>query len=234
MRRSGSGKGGEGGGEPSGETGFTLLELLTVLVVLGLVMTAVGGGVRFAGRGFDRGSGLATELSSFSLAADILRNRAERLFPLAVGWEQDGRFVFLGEPDRVAGPILASPDQPGPPLRQIVFQIEATAAGSRLILREHRLLTDPAVQVVEPADHAVALYETTGRMRFSYHDGSRWLDRWTAPRDLPRLIRLSFPGAGDRPFQPSITVRPRIDGDRGCASAAPVPCREKRDLPGAP
>lgn len=214
------------------QAGFTLLELLVVLVVLGLVMTAVGGGVRFAGRSFDRGAGLATEMSSFGVAADVLRERTERLFPLAVGWGDEGRFVFLGEPDRMAGPVLATPDQPGTAVRYVVFQIEEADGGSRLILRDHRLVTDPAIQLVEPADHSVGLYDSNGRMAFSYHDGTRWVDRWTAVRDLPRLIRLSFtagPGQPPRPAppRPAIVLRPRIDGDRGCADAAPVPlpCR---------
>ena len=218
----------------AGQAGFTLLELLVVLVVLGMVMAAVGGGVRFAGRSFNRGAAMATETSSFGLAADILRNRAERFFPLAVGVEQEARFVFLGERDRTAGPVFATPDQPGPPLRYVLFQIETTGSGSRLMLREHRLLTDPTLQVVEPADHAVSLYEFTGSLRFAYHDGTRWLDRWTAARDLPRLIRLSFLNAAGQPVRPSITVRPRIDGDRGCASALPIPCRDRPDGLAAP
>lgn len=216
------------------QAGFTLLELLVVLVVLGLVMTVVGGGVRFAGRSFDRGAGLATEMSAFGVAADVLRERAERLFPLAVGWGEEGRFVFLGEPDRMAGPVLATPDQPGTALRYVVFQIEeAEGGGSRLILRDHRLITDPALQLVEPADHSVGLYDSGGRMAFSYHDGTRWLDRWTAARDLPRLIRLSFAASPGQPTRPAIILRPRIDGDRGCADAAPVPlpCRSAATSP---
>lgn len=220
------------------QAGFTLLELLVVLVVLGLVMTVVGGGVRFAGRSFDRGAGLATEMSAFGVAADVLRERTERLFPLAVGWGEEGRFVFLGEPDRMAGPVLATPDQPGTALRYTVFQIEEADGGSRLILRDHRLVTDPALQLVEPADHSVGLYESGGRMAFSYHDGTRWQDRWTAARDLPRLIRLSFaasPGqpANHAPPRPAIILRPRIDGDRGCVDAAPVPlpCRNAPTRP---
>jgi prepilin-type N-terminal cleavage/methylation domain-containing protein len=213
------------------QAGFTLLELLAVLMVLGLVMIAVGGGVRFANRGFDRAAATATELSSYSLAADLLRRRGERLFPLSVGWGADSQFVFLGEADRLAGPILSTPTEsqtPGPPLRYVLFQIEALeGGGSRLILREHRLVTDPGLRVIEPADHAVNLYESAAAMRFSYHDGARWLDRWTAPRDLPRLIRLSFTDASGRATRPALILRPRLDGDRGCASDAALPCRDR-------
>lgn len=217
------------------QAGFTLLELLAVLMVLGLVMMAVGGGVRFASRGFDRAAATATELSSYSLAADVLRRRGERLFPLSVGWGADSQFVFLGEADRLAGPILSTPAEsptgsqtPGPPLRYALFHIEALeGGGSRLIHREHRLVTDPGLRVIEPADHAVSLYESAAAMRFSYHDGARWLDRWTAPRDLPRLIRLSFTDASGHATRPALILRPRLDGDRGCASDAALPCRDR-------
>jgi prepilin-type N-terminal cleavage/methylation domain-containing protein len=217
------------------QAGFTLLELLAVLMVLGLVMMAVGGGVRFASRGFDRAAATATELSSYSLAADVLRRRGERLFPLSVGWGADSQFVFLGEVDRLAGPILSAPAEspagspaPGPPLRYALFQIEALeGGGSRLIHREHRLVTDPGLRVIEPADHAVNLYESAAAMRFSYHDGARWLDRWAAPRDLPRLIRLSFTDASGRATRPALILRPRLDGDRGCAIDAALPCRDR-------
>ncbi len=219
----------------AGQAGFTLLELLAVLMVLGLVMTAVGGGVRFASLGFDRAAATATELSSYSLAADVLRRRGERLFPLSVGWGADSQFVFLGEADRLAGPILSTPAEsptgsqtPGPPLRYALFHIEALeGGGSRLIHREHRLVTDPGLRVIEPADHAVSLYESAAAMRFSYHDGARWLDRWTAPRDLPRLIRLSFTDASGRATRPALILRPRLDGDRGCAIDNALPCRDR-------
>jgi prepilin-type N-terminal cleavage/methylation domain-containing protein len=217
------------------QAGFTLLELLAVLMVLGLVMMAVGGGVRFASRGFDRAAATATELSSYSLAADVLRRRGERLFPLSVGWGADSQFVFLGEADRLAGPILstlaesqAESQALSPPLRYALFQIETLeSGGSRLIHREHRLVTDPGLRVIEPADHAVSLYESAATMRFSYHDGARWLDRWTAPRDLPRLIRLSFTDASGRATRPALILRPRLDGDRGCAIDAALPCRDR-------
>jgi prepilin-type N-terminal cleavage/methylation domain-containing protein len=85
------------------QAGFTLLELLAVLMVLGLVMMAVGGGVRFASRGFDRAAATATELSSYSLAADVLRRRGERLFPLSIG----RRVVQIG---RIDEPVARSVD----------------------------------------------------------------------------------------------------------------------------
>lgn len=212
------------------QAGFTLLETLAVVMILGLVLAAVGGGVRFASRGFDRAAAAATEGSALSLAATILRDRGERLFPLSVGWGADSRFVFVGEADRWAGPILTSgTERSGSPLRYIVFQIESReGGGSRLVHRDHRLVVDPGLRVIDPADHSVSLYESAGVMRFSYHDGARWLDRWTDARDLPRLIRLSFPEVNGTPQHPAVILRPRLDGDRGCALDAALPCRASR------
>ncbi|HYH17541.1 MAG TPA: prepilin-type N-terminal cleavage/methylation domain-containing protein [Azospirillum sp.] len=217
------------GGGKSRSAGFTLLEMLASLTLVGLLFATLAGGVRFAGRVHDRGQQQITETSGFTLAGDLLRRQVGRAFPLVAGYGPAARFVFTGERQRLAFPILGRPGRERGELRLAAFTVEQHAGGSRLIYREHRLATVPGLDVVEPAEHTAVLLDGPWRLAFAYHgtapQAPSWQERWTAPRDLPSLVRLTAHDAAGRPAWPELVARARIDGDRGCLSGPALPCR---------
>jgi len=212
-----------------GQSGFTLIELLVTLTLVALVLGAASGGVRLAGRAHDRGTALLTETAALAVIEDLLRRQVGRGFPVAVGLGRAARYVFTGDDALLSTPVFGDPAREGAGLHLAVFRIEPSPAGSRLVYREQRLLTRPGIQALDPPLRTATLLEGAYRLAFGYHDGTRWLDRWTSPRDLPRLVRLTVRDAAGRAVWPDLIVRPRADGDRGCLSAAPLLCR---DAPG--
>ncbi|MFD1626086.1 prepilin-type N-terminal cleavage/methylation domain-containing protein [Azospirillum griseum] len=208
------------------QAGFTLIELLVTMTLLALVLAAAAGGVRMTGWAHDRGTALLAETASFAVAEDVLRRQIGRGFPLAVGLAREAAYVFTGESATLATPLFGDPAREGAGLHLAVFRVEETATGARLLYQEHRLLTRPAVQALDPPLRSATLLDGPYRLAWAYHDGARWLDRWTARQDLPHLVRLSARGRDGRAVWPDIVIRPHSDGDRGCLSAAPLLCRD--------
>src|SRR5258708_39228865 len=59
--------------ERRGDRGFTLLELLVVILILGLIVTALTGGVRFAGRAWATQERRIDRLDDVDAVQNVLR-----------------------------------------------------------------------------------------------------------------------------------------------------------------
>ncbi len=208
------------------QAGFTLIELLVAMTLLALVLGAAAGGVQLAGRAHERGTAMLAETAAFAVAEDLLRRQIGRGFPLAVGLSREATYVFTGEAAQLSTPVFGDPAREGAGLHLAVFRVEDSPSGARLVYREHRLLTRPGIQALEPPLRAATLLDGPYRLALGYHDGARWLDRWNAKQDLPHLVRLSLRGLDGKTLWPDIVIRPHSDGDRGCLSAAPLLCRD--------
>jgi general secretion pathway protein J len=83
------------------DRGFTLLELIVALVLLGLLSTVLFGSVRFAGRSTDSGEAKVEAAASMRLTQEFLRANLEAQHPLRmrkiVGWP----LLFTGASDEL-------------------------------------------------------------------------------------------------------------------------------------
>ncbi len=187
------------------QAGFTLLEAMVALVVLGLVMTVAAAAMGTLGTARARVSDIADRAQQMALVRDVLRRQVSRALPLTEAG--DSTYILTANAERFVFPLADAP-LPG---RGGLALAELIIDGNRLLYAQTR---------AGHARYQTVLAEGDFRFRLSYRgDDPRqgWVGDWTDRRHWPRLIRLEVMAAGRE--MPSIVVPVRADTDRGCVLA---------------
>ena len=190
--------------------GFTLMEVLAALAVLGLLLAGLAQGVQFGLRAWDlqaRDVAWRNDIEAADRTIRLLirrvRSGAEvRDRPVVVGGPQGCELVTLLPPHATdpAGPVAA--------------RLDVDAAG-RLVLRwlpmPHAAWTGPP-----PRPREAVLLDRVARVEFAYWKdqpggGGAWQRAWSEP-EAPSLVRVRivFP-RGDARRWPDIVAAPRLD-----------------------
>lgn len=216
----------------TGEGGFTLMEVLVTMTLLGILMAALSGTIGFVGRSWDRGWQESAEAAALSRVENALRRLVERSFPASVAEQTKDRYVFAGSAQglRVVAYDAAGATAPGLYVQEIV---DLPVSGThRLVFRRYAYNSRglPAANADTLDGHAILLagdYEFV----FSYFGAPRpnmapdWFRDWQFDRALPDLIRLSVRKGGKAAWQ-SILVRPMATAEYACIdNSIPGICR---------
>ena len=205
-----------------GQHGFTLLELLVAITLLGLLMAALLGGLRLGARVWETGEARLDASARVQVVQEFLRQRLAAALPLEVVMlAEDGRpgFAFRGMPDEVrfAG---ALPDHLGAGVYLLQLTLAAGGDGGErrdLVLRWQPL--DPAGERPDPPEpeERVLLAGVEG-LELAYFGAldpraaPAWWPEWTEQDVFPGLLRveLRFP-PGDLRRWPELVVHPMVD-----------------------
>jgi general secretion pathway protein J len=188
-----------------GQAGFTLLETIVALIVLGFLIAGLAEGVRFGLGARNAENGLIARGAGLDAVDRTLRGLIARMDPGAF----DAPPTLAGGPDRIAFltelPAGAAPG--GIRRARVVLSVDA----------EHRLvlawrLAPHAVPLAPPAEGKVDLLGDVERLAIAYAEpaaeGGGWVRRWNGAA-LPALVRLRIVfRAGDRRLWPDIVAAP--------------------------
>ena len=209
----------------SSRGGFTLLELLVAMTLLGLVGAMAAGGFRFGLAAWERGgeTGMAATEASQALKAVRRLFDGARPIPLRAQADQEPAILFTGTPDRVtfAAPLPAAVAPPGD------FLVELRLVDDRLMLRAAPLGHAPPTLGAESL--SAVLVEGLSGTRFRYfgsvpvEDGGdeispmRWQPVWAGRTALPMLVALDLDWADDIPLAQRTARRPGFVARLGAA-----------------
>ncbi len=206
------------------EHGFTLLELLAAITLLGLLMAALFGGLRLGARVWETADARLDASTRIQIVQDFVRQRLAEVLPLealAPEAAQRGNFspLFLGTTQavRFAG-VLPENLGAGLYLMDLVLADSGQAnGGGDLVLRWRPYdLYDQTVAEVEPEERV--LVENIEGLELSYFGTNNpeqppeWRQGWENQPELPRLIRIRVRFAeNDERQWPELIVRPMLD-----------------------
>jgi len=203
------------------QEGFTLLEALVAVALLGLLSAALAGGLRFGVDAWARGSAHSDQLSRTTVVQGLLRRVVGEAYPYFLSNDPTRPYVdFEGTSESLT--LLASTP---------VVLGGVGRSRFRLSVAKHDGLSD--LVMTSQAELAAAdapstvekktLLAGTASVEFAYFGKGRseanaqWHDRWTGQSALPQLIQIQvrFP-EGDTRLWPDLVIAPRITVDIGC------------------
>jgi general secretion pathway protein J len=182
------------------DAGFTLLEILVAVTLLGLLSVALFGAVRAGAKGWGRAEQHIAASTDAAAVQDLLRRMIGSAKPVfassdpstaAVAFEGDARSLAL---------IGTLPDALAPGLQGQQRVFLAQVGGTQSLMLSWRLDLPSADGGTLP-ETLVPLMDNVGTVRFAYYgpsgDGSTrgWSDTWSNRQTLPSLVRVHIESA---------------------------------------
>ena len=189
--------------------GFTLLELLLALSIVGVLLAIAFGGLRMGVVAWTRGEDRAEAQQHERGLSQILVRTIGSAYPYQgpLGEAPEKRWLFKGEGHRVEL-VSQTPPFPGTvraAFTAVIISLEDDAQGRALVVRQRVLpnrepFTKAAVVLRDPAIQGLDL-------SYLGPEGS-WTDTWDADdeKKLPSAIRLRFSALRGGKLQPSPPV----------------------------
>lgn len=200
--------------------GFTLVELLVAITLLGLLMSALFGGLQLGARAWETGQTRVEASSRLQVVQQFIRTRLEEAVPVFLTDRRgDERVAFRGQPDQVSF-VGTLPEVAGGGLHQFTLGLsEDDGEGHNLSLAWRRFMVDEeGVLVPGPVAGRRNLMTGIAGLSFAYYgftadDGApAWHESWGEPDLMPTLVRLAVGyGEGDPRTWPELAVRPMIE-----------------------
>ena len=202
------------------DAGFTLLEILVVLVVLGLLLATLAQGTQFGLRAWQSQARMVSERGDLDAVDRSLRTMIERMNP---GGYRGERPAFTGT-TRVMTFRTELPMAAGALASRDADVTVAVDAAHRLQLRWRMYYRNPIGPPLAPGE--ALLLEGVDHIEIAYFQpagaagetapaasglGGTWLPTWVGPV-LPKLIRIRIRfDDPKRPAWPDIVAAPRRD-----------------------
>lgn len=184
------------------QSGFTLLELLISITLLGLILVLLFGGLRLGVRSWDAAQLQVDGINAVRSVESFLRREITSAHPYRWKREPGQRLAFLGERNKISFVAPMPTRIGGGGLNAISFELEQADQHMRLVWRVlpvTRQMQDFSQLAQAPA-MVLAAFDLDGvqdiRLGYFGSDAAgtppRWLDRWENSLSLPLLIRLQF------------------------------------------
>ena len=193
------------------QKGFTLLELLIGMVLLGMMLTLLFGGLRLGSKSWDSGDQRADASAQLRATHGFIRRELGQALPLRWKSQVDTKLAFEGAPGtlKFVAPLPAHTSVGG--LYLLGLELENSDGGQRLIMK--RALTDPATKDfsrLEQGEKSV-LAEHVEHMAIAYFGSATaesdpdWQEKWDDPQRLPLLVRIQVELSDERDW-PDLVV----------------------------
>ena len=218
------------------QTGFTLIELVIAMALLGIMMVMLYSGLTFALRGWDAGDANGRRIADRRIGENFLRRELTELFPMRWKDPMTLKFAFQGEAQRLrfVSSRPAGLAQGG--LSLVGLEVESDASNRTRNLVMRRAMPDDDAKDFAPLDHAerTILISDVDSVVFGYFGAEndfnepKWDDAWKHEGRVPQLVRLRIKTSNGTSL-PDMIVRIALGEEAGCLeNAFQRACRPRR------
>ncbi len=203
--------------------GFTMIELVLAMALLGLMMVLLYSGLAFALRSWDAGDANGRRIADRRIGENFLRREMAELFPMRFKDPMSVKVAFEGGKDRLrfVSSRPAGITQGGLSLVGVEVETGASPREHHLVMR--RAMPDDEAKDFGPLDRAerTVLLEDVDSVQFSYFGTEndftdpKWYDTWPYAERIPRLVKVRIK-APDSTLMAEMVMRIELSEEAGC------------------
>ena len=220
------------------QSGFTLIELVVAMTILGTMMLLLYSGISFALRSWDAGDAVGRTSADRRIGEAFVRRELSELFPMR--WK-DGvklRFAFEGGDQSLRFVSARAPGIQMGGLSLVGLEVAGEARSGERSLVMRRAMPDDNADSFNPLDEAKPTVVIAGvdAVEFSYFGAEndfadpKWLPDWPYPARMPQMLRLRVKKL-DGTLLPEMVVRVMLGEEAGCLeNSFQRLCRPRRAL----
>jgi len=188
-----------------GASGFTLLEVIVTLTILGFIVLMVSGTFRLGLSSWEKGDSIKEDYQKVRMISQLVSRQMKSLVPYKIRTEKaEGNYLaFDGKAHslRFVSALAIKAKRPEG-FVYVVYQFkdEGDEKG-RLVLYEQRALNRDFFEDDLKEDSAVTLFGGISQLRFEYYREAdeeknrteEWVEEWNAKeeKELPKAVRMT-------------------------------------------
>lgn len=206
--------------------GFTLLELLIAMSLLGFILALLFGGMRLGARSWDAGEIRTENSTHLALLQGFLRRELSQVTPFHWKKKADMNLAFVGQPDsiKLVAPIAVRLGTGGLFLISLELVQDTDNDVGQLVMKRVIPEADSIDFTALENAEKIVLADHVEELSFAYFGAEtkdaepQWLDQWgkrDSQQRLPYLIRVRVKFNNGR-IWPDLVVAPLIGPDTGC------------------
>jgi general secretion pathway protein J len=205
------------------QRGFTLIEVVVAMVLLGTMMLLLYQGLNFSLRSWDAGNVNGQRVADWRISENFLRREVSEIYPMR--WRDPAllKFAFEGKPhemrfvsSRRAGmsamglSLVAIDVEPGKePRTQDLVMRRAQASGDT---NDFTPLDQAQPSVLLPDVSSVDIAYFGAETDFA---DPAWMDEWKFQQRMPQMVRIVVHNSGGQEL-PAMLVKLMIGPEAGC------------------
>ena len=205
------------------QAGFTLIEVVIAMVLVGAIMLLVYSGLSFALRSWDAGDANGRRVAERRLAENFLRRELSEMFPMRFKDALQVKMAFEGGADRIRFVSARPPGIQMGGLSLVSVELQDNREKRTRDLVMLRAMPDDEAKDFGPLAKAEShlLLAGVDRVEFGYFGSEneftepKWYDAWDFTARIPELVRMRVVAA-DGSKLPDTVVRIALGAEAGC------------------
>ena len=215
-----------------GTSGFTLIELVVTLTILGLILLMIGGALRLGSSAWERGEEKAETYQKRRIVLSLLSQQMKSSFPYKIKAQkaEADYLAFFGKGDSLRFVSTYSLKAKRPEgLVFVIYQVEEGEASEKVLkVYEKRVLNKDFMEETPEGEQFFALIEGLSEIGFEYleeaeesQSAGEWVESWDAKEKkvLPQQVRVVMKWKDKKQSEvtlPAVVSLPaRVYDDRG-------------------
>lgn len=208
------------------QAGFTLVELLVVLSIMGVLMVVLFSGLRFGSRAWERSLEETDSLSDIQAFYRISGDWISRMYPVTSDITGENEYVFSGSSSRVRFAAFMPPYPTRGGLYLVEFAIENIRTEDGQSRHQLALYRQPYNDREDfqgnfnPESRSLLIDRLAPGAAFEYYGRAHgqenvWSSNWQKVDQFPEMIKFRFSGE-EKKYWPDLIVPVRVNMDGTC------------------